>query len=91
LDKKHCRSSSFVSRNKNLKKKQFILEIEIETINRDLEKQFNESLQSKILYTHHEGLGFHGNASISSNEHHQQFVPATTETRSSTKQNKSEL
>jgi hypothetical protein len=23
-------------------------------------KQFNECLQSKLLHTHHEGLGFHG-------------------------------
>ncbi|CAF0753654.1 unnamed protein product [Rotaria sp. Silwood1] len=57
-----------------------------EAINLELEKQFNEGLQSKILHTHHEGLGFHGSdistASSSNDWHHEQvktkFVPATT-------------
>jgi hypothetical protein len=52
-------------------------------------KQFNECLQSKILHTHHEGLGFHGmqtGATSNSDEWHNQqmktkFVPATTDTR----------
>lgn len=64
-----------------------ILEVETETINRDLEKQFNESLQSKITHTHHIGLGFHGDntsASSSNDWQHQlpktKFVPAKTET-----------
>ncbi|UJR35889.1 hypothetical protein I4U23_028632 [Adineta vaga] len=66
--------------------------IENETINRDLEKQFNECLQSKILHTHHEGLGFHAdetstNTSNSNDECHQElkrkFIPATTQTTSS--------
>jgi hypothetical protein len=69
------------------KPKKLILEIENETINRELEKQFNEGLQSKILHTHHEGLGFYNNEtstpSISNDWHHQQlketFVPTTTE------------
>ena len=37
-----------------------ILEVEDEKIQRNLEKQFNEGLQSKIAHTHHGGLGFHG-------------------------------
>jgi hypothetical protein len=67
-----------------------ILEIDNEVINRELEKQFNESLQSKITHTHHGGLGFHGDgssASSSSDWHNQttktQFVPAKTEVGSS--------
>jgi hypothetical protein len=67
------------------------LEIQNETINRELEKQFNEGLQSKILHTHHEGLGFLSSepstTSPSDDWHHQQmktkFVPATTKTGSS--------
>ncbi|CAF2480078.1 unnamed protein product [Rotaria sp. Silwood2] len=59
---------------------------ENEAINLELEKQFNEGLQSKILHTHHEGLGFQGSdistASCSNDLHHQKaktkFVPATT-------------
>jgi hypothetical protein len=66
------------------------LEVQDETIDRELEKQFNEGLQSKILHTHHEGLGFHGDecSTISSSDdsHHQQmktkFVSAVTETKS---------
>ncbi|CAF0819704.1 unnamed protein product [Rotaria sp. Silwood1] len=65
--------------------------VENETIERELEKQFNEGLQSKITHTHHEGLGFHGDnsssASSSSDWHHQstktKFVPAKTEVGSS--------
>jgi len=74
------------------------LEIENETINRELEKQFNEGLQSKILHTHHEGLGFLSSEpsthSSSDDWHHQQiktkFVPATTKTGSSIKDDKLE-
>ena len=64
----------------------FFVEVENESINRELEKQFNEGLQSQILHTHYEGLGFHSNEcqppSTSDNPHRQSFVRATTETRS---------
>jgi len=40
-------------------------QVETETINRELEKQFNEGLQSKIAHTHHGGLGFHGSGNSS--------------------------
>jgi hypothetical protein len=49
-----------------------------------LEKQFNEGLQSKILHTHHEGLGFQGSETTNSDQQMKtKFVPATTQTRSS--------
>ena len=62
-----------------------MIEIEYETIDRELEKQFNEGLQSKILHTHHEGLGFYNNEATSTstfNDWHDQqyktkFIPAT--------------
>ena len=55
-----------------------ISETETESINRELEKQFNESLQSKIAHTHHGGLGFHGdNTSASSSGDWQHQVPKT--------------
>ncbi|CAF1272067.1 unnamed protein product [Rotaria sordida] len=66
--------------------------VENETIERELEKQFKEGLQSKIAHTHHEGLGFHGDnsgsASSSSGDWHHQsakakFVPAKTDVGSS--------
>ena len=64
----------------------FLLEVENETIERELEKQFTESLQSKIAHTHHGGLGFHADnssASSSGDWKHQpvksNFVPAKTE------------
>jgi hypothetical protein len=67
-----------------------ILEAETETINHELEKQFNEGLQSKIAHIHHGGLGFHGDtpsASSSDDWQHQsakaKFVPAKTEVGSS--------
>jgi hypothetical protein len=67
-----------------------ILEVETETINQELEKQFNEGLQSKIAHIHHGGLGFHGDnpsASSSNDWQHQpikaKFVPAKTEVGSS--------
>ena len=57
---------------------------ENETINRELEKQFNESLQSKITHARHGGLGFQsgGGAASSSNDWRDQsaktaFVPAS--------------
>ncbi|CAF1027671.1 unnamed protein product [Adineta steineri] len=63
--------------------------VETETINRELERQFNESLQAKITHAHHEGLGFHdgsfknSGASSSTDWKHQStklaFVPAKTE------------
>ncbi|CAF0932172.1 unnamed protein product [Adineta steineri] len=71
-----------------LDKKHCRSKVENETIDRELEKQFNEGLQSKILHTHHEGLGFYenetaNNASSSQDWHHQQittkFVPAKLE------------
>ncbi|CAF4255269.1 unnamed protein product, partial [Rotaria magnacalcarata] len=37
-----------------------LLEAENESIERELEKQFNEGLQAKVAHAHHEGLGFHG-------------------------------
>ncbi|UJR10148.1 hypothetical protein I4U23_014365 [Adineta vaga] len=59
---------------------------ETEIINRELEKQFNESLQSKITHTNHGGLGFHGEssgASSSNDWQHQltktKFVAAKTD------------
>ncbi|CAF2775612.1 unnamed protein product [Rotaria sp. Silwood2] len=66
--------------------------VENETIERELEKQFNEGLQSKITHTHHIGLGFHGDdsgsASNSADWHHQstkaKFVPAKTDAEPST-------
>jgi hypothetical protein len=64
----------------------YILEEETETINHDLEQQFNESLQSKIAHTHHIGLGFHGESNSTSSSgdwKHEpiktKFVPAKTE------------
>ena len=64
----------------------YILEAETETINHDLEQQFNEGLQAKITHTHHIGLGFHGESnstSSSSDWKHEpaklKFVPARTE------------
>lgn len=61
-----------------------VSEAENETINRELEKQFNESLQSKITHTRHGGLGFQGSTSSasSSNDWHDHssktaFVPAS--------------
>ena len=62
----------------------FYQEAENETIDRQLEMQFNEGLQSKIAHTHHEGFGFHGDrTSPSSSSDWQQhestkttFVPA---------------
>jgi hypothetical protein len=52
-----------------------------ECINRELEKQFNNSLQSKIAHPRHGGLGFQNCASSSSDWHQQStktmFVPAT--------------
>jgi hypothetical protein len=76
--------------NFKLKKLFSILEDENETINRELEKQFNEGLQSKIAHTHHGGLGFHGDnssASSSNDWQHQstkaKFVPAKIEVGSS--------
>ncbi len=67
-----------------------ILEAETETIEQDLEKQFNEGLQSKIAHIHHGGLGFHGDnpsASSSGDWQHQPtkstFVPAKEEVGSS--------
>ncbi|CAF0942015.1 unnamed protein product [Rotaria sordida] len=82
------KDSSSINHNDTLssEKKHCRSKTENEAINLDLEKQFNESLQSKILYTHHEGLGFHGSdtstASSSNDWHHQQvktkFVLATT-------------
>lgn len=67
------------------------IEVENETIERELEKQFNEGLQSKIIHRHHGGLGFHGDtsggASSSSDWKHEstknKFVPAKTEDGSS--------
>lgn len=59
------------------------VEIENETIDRELEKQFNESLQSKILHTHHEGLGFCERESAPDESDHRpatKFVRGTTET-----------
>lgn len=64
------------------------LEVENEEIDRDLEKRFNESLQSKILHTHHEGLGFHADEKISHSSDSIQpastkFIPATSQISSS--------
>jgi outer membrane biogenesis lipoprotein LolB len=66
------------------------LEVETETIERELEQQFKESLQSKIAHTHHGGLGFHADSSSASSSgdwKHQpvksNFVPAKTEVGSS--------
>lgn len=56
-----------------------ILETETESINRSLEKQFNEGVQSKILHTHHEGFGFHSETNGSSDHKDKLFfVPAST-------------
>jgi len=67
-----------------------ISEEETEQIARELEKQFNEGLQSKIAHIHHGGLGFHGDnpPSSSTNDWQHQstktkFVPAKTEVGSS--------
>ena len=72
-----------VSCPRSLPKSTFLafLETDTETINRDLEKQFNESLQSKLMHTHHGGLGF--SEGSSSHDWHQPskkltFVPAAT-------------
>lgn len=52
---------------------------ETESINRSLEKQFNESVQSKILHTHHEGFGFHSETNGSADHKDRLiFVPAST-------------
>ncbi|CAF1505596.1 unnamed protein product [Rotaria magnacalcarata] len=75
-----------------LEKKHSRSRTENEAINLGLEKQFNESLQSNILHTHHEGLGFQGgDISIpsSSNDCHNhpiktKFVPASPVIASST-------
>lgn len=60
--------------------------MENETINRELEKQFNEGLHSKIAHVRHGGLGFQtsGNSSASSStdwrDHSAKatFVPASS-------------
>ncbi|CAF2974190.1 unnamed protein product [Rotaria socialis] len=64
---------------------------ENESIERELEKQFNEGLQAKITHAHHEGLGFHGESTgltSSAGDWHSQstktkFVPAKTDGGSS--------
>ncbi|CAF4474332.1 unnamed protein product, partial [Rotaria magnacalcarata] len=64
---------------------------ENESIERELEKQFNEGLQAKVAHAHHEGLGFHGESTgltSSAGDWHSQstktkFVPAKTEVESS--------
>ena len=64
----------------------FLVEIENECLNRELEKQFNEGLQSQILHDYYEDLACHTNQCKTSSEphttHQQYFVPATTETQS---------
>lgn len=64
----------------------YLIEIENESLNRELEKQFNEGLQSQILHDYYEDLACHPNQCKTSPEshttHRQYFVPATTDTQS---------
>ncbi|CAF1200114.1 unnamed protein product [Adineta ricciae] len=88
--KKHVLEDRIETKNNTQlsEKKHCRSKVENEEIDRDLEKQFNESLQSKILHTHHEGLGFHANEKIPHNSDSIQptstkFIPATNQISSS--------
>ena len=66
---------------RNARSSPFFVAADTESINRNLEKQFNEGLQCTILHTHHEGFGFHGSHRDADQGSHQHlsanFVPAT--------------
>ena len=63
----------------------FLSATQNESIDRELEKQFNSCLQAQILHVHHEGFGFSGSDMPTSPEAVQletgrNFIRATTQT-----------
>ena len=68
----------FLQKRNETKRSILISEAETESINRELEQQFNESLQSKINHTHHGGLGFHGDSTSASSSGDWQHQAPTT-------------